>query len=261
MKLCFSTLGCHDYSLDEIIALAKKYSRDALEIRGIGGVMDNFAIPEFSAEEAASTKRRLAEAGISILSLGTSCAFHDIEKRCAMIESAKGQILIAERMGVPCIRVFGNNLTEDREACFVRVGTALAELADFAAAHGVTVLLEIHGDYNSIETVAPLLKIVGDRPGFGIIWDIAHSDGVYGAEWPEFYEFIRPYMRHVHLKDHKEGTLTLPGDGNLPIRQVYDRLTADGYDGYFSLEWERKWHPEIGDIEPALDRLCDILSN
>ena len=261
MKLCFSTLGCHDYSLDEIIALAKKYSIDALEIRGIGGVMDNFAIPEFSAEEAASTKRRLSEAGISILSLGTSCSFHDIEKRCAMIESAKEQILIAERMGVPCIRVFGNNLTEDREACFVRVGTALAELSDFAAAHGVTVLLEIHGDYNSIETVAPLLKIVGDRQGFGIIWDIAHSDGVYGAGWAEFYEFIRPYMRHVHLKDHKEGTLTLPGDGNLPIRQVYDRLTADGYDGYFSLEWERKWHPEIGDIEPALDRLCDILSN
>lgn len=261
MKLCFSTLGCHDYSLDKIIKLANSYSVDALEIRGIGGVMDNFAIPEFSEKCAEDTKRRLAEAGISVLSLGTSCSFHDVEKRDAMIESAKGQILIAERMGAPYIRVFGNNLTEDRDDCFKRVGDALAELADFAAPHGVTLLLEIHGDYNSVETVEPLLKAVGNRSGFGVIWDIAHTDGVYGERWSDFYEFIRPYMRHVHLKDHKDGLLTLPGEGSLPIRPIYDRLIADGYEGYFSLEWERKWHPEIGPIEPAMDRLIKILEH
>ena len=261
MKLCFSTLGCHDYSLDEIIALAKRYSVDALEIRGIGGVMDNFAIPEFSEENAETTKRRLAEEGISILSLGTSCSFHDSGKLAAMIESAKGQILIAERMGAPYVRVFGNNLTEDRDDCFKRVGDALAELADFAVPHGVTVLLEIHGDYNSVENVAPLLEIAGDRRGFGLIWDIAHSDRVYGEGWQTFYEFIRPYIQHVHLKDHIDGTLTLPGDGSIPIRPIVDRMISDGYDGYFSLEWERKWHPEIGKIEPAMDRLCEILDN
>jgi hypothetical protein len=38
-----------------------------------------------------------------------------------------------------------------------------------------------------------------------------------------------------------------------------DRLLADGYDGYFSLEWEKKWHPEIGNIEPAMDAICKIL--
>ena len=259
MKLCFSTLGCYDYSLEDIIKLAKTYSVDALEIRGIGGVMDNFAIPEFSEESATATVRRLADEGISILSLGTSCSFHAPEKREAMVESAKGQILIAKRLGAPYVRLFGNNLTEDRDACFERVGTALAEIADFAAGEGVTALLEIHGDYNSIENVKPLFDIVGERAGFGIIWDVAHSDKVYGENWQGFYEFIRPYIKHVHLKDHKDGTLVLPGEGVIPIRPIVDRLLADGYDGYFSLEWEKKWHPEIGNIEPAMDAICKIL--
>ena len=259
MKLCFSTLGCFDYTLDEIIALAERYGVDALEIRGINSVMDNRAIPEFSEECAEETKKKLAERGIRLYSLGTSCSFHDAAKRDNMIATAKEEILVAKRMGFSYIRVFGNNLTEDKEACFERVGTALAEIADFAAENGITLLLEIHGNYNSIENVAPVLNIVGDRKGFGIIWDIAHSDKVYGENWEPFYELIRPYIRHIHLKDHKDGTLTLPGDGVIPIIPIVERLLADGYDGYFSLEWEKKWHPEIGNIEPALDKLIALL--
>lgn len=260
MKLCFSTLGCFDYTLDEIIALAGNYGIDALEVRGINSVMDNLAIPEFSEECAEQTKKILADKGIKLYSLGTSCSFHDAAKRDAMIKTAKDNILVAKRMGFPYVRVFGNNLTEDKEACFERVGTALAEISDFAAEQGVTVLLEIHGDYNSIENVTPVLNIVGNRKGFGIIWDIAHSDRVYGENWEGFYELIRPYIKHIHLKDHKDGALTLPGDGVIPIVPIVKRLLADGYDGYFSLEWEKKWHPEIGNVEPALDKLVALLS-
>ena len=260
MKLCFSTLGCYDYTFDKIMDLANNYGVDALEVRGINSVMDNLTIPEFSEECAEETKKKLAERGIKLYSLGTSCSFHDAAKRDKMIAAAKNEILVAKRMGFPYIRVFGNNLTEDKEACFERVGTALVEISDFAAENGVTVLLEIHGDYNSIENVTPLLNIVGKRDGFGIIWDIAHSDKVYGENWEPFYELIRPYIKHIHLKDHKDGALTLPGDGVIPILPIVKRLLADGYDGYLSLEWEKKWHPEIGDIEPALDRISAILS-
>ena len=28
-------------------------------------------------------------------------------------------------------------------------------------------------------------------------------------------------------------------------------LLADGYDGYFALEWEKKWHPDLQ--EPELE--------
>ena len=260
MKFCFSTLGCFDYTLEEIMELAENYGVDALEVRGINSVMDNLEIPEFSEENAEKTKKILADRGIKLYSLGTSCSFHSPEKREGMIKAAKENILVAQRMGFPYIRVFGNNLTADREECFERVGSALAEISDFAAEHDVTVLLEIHGDYNTVETVAPVLNIVGNRKGFGLIWDVAHSDRACGENWQPFYEFIRPYIKHVHLKDHKDGKITLPGEGTIPLVPIVKRLLEDGYDGYFSLEWEKKWNPEIGNIEPAFDKLIALLA-
>ena len=66
---------------------------------------------------------------------------------------------------------------------------------------------------------------------------------------------MHPYIRHIHIKDYSDtqNTLTLIGEGNVPIRQIVARLLQDGYDGYISLEWEKKWHPELPEIEPALD--------
>ena len=96
--------------------------------------------------------------------------------------------------------------------------------------------------------------------GFGLIWDIGSSDMVYGENWQPFYELIRPFIKHVHLKDQNGEELTLPGEGSIPIVPIVKRLIADGYDGCFSLEWEKKWCPEIGNIEPALDKLTELLS-
>ena len=41
MKLSFSTLGCYNFKLDDMIKLAKKYHIDALEVRGIANELDN----------------------------------------------------------------------------------------------------------------------------------------------------------------------------------------------------------------------------
>ena len=260
MKLCFSTLGCSDYSLDSIIALAKNYGIEYLEVRGINGTLENKDIAEFLPENAEKTKNALSDAKISPRVLGASLAFHDPVKYRDCIEAAKTDILIAERMGFPYVRFFGNSIKDGKDACIARVSSSFAELADFAEAHGVTALLEVHGDFNTIENLTPVVDALRGKKGFGIIWDIAHSDIVYGENWQPFYELIRPFIKHVHIKDHKDGALTLPGEGTIPIVPIVKRLIADGYDGCLSLEWEKKWHPEIGNIEPALDKLTALLS-
>ena len=118
------------------------------------------------------------------------------------------------------------------------------------------------------------MPVIGalDRGGvrnFGLIWDVAHSDRAYGSEWQRFYNDIAPWVRHVHIKDHVRiaagsGTrsfrLTMPGDGEIPIRDIVRRLALDGYSGYFSLEWERMWHPELPPIEDALPRFVEIMN-
>jgi beta-glucosidase len=62
----------------------------------------------------------------------------------------------------------------------------------------------------------------------------------------------------VHLKDVTAQGLTLPGEGDLPIREMVNYLNENGYDGYFSLEWEKKWHPELPVLEDALDALFGL---
>lgn len=260
MKLCFSTLGCSDYSLDSIIALAKNYGIEYLEVRGINGTLENKDIAEFLPENAEKTKKALSDAKISPRVLGASCAFHNPAKYRENIETGKADILIAERMGFPYVRFFGNSIKDGKDACIARVSSSFAEVSAFAAEHGVTALLEVHGDFNSIETLGPVLEALRGKEGFGIIWDIAHSDIVYGENWQPFYELIRPFIKHVHIKDHRGDELTLPGEGTIPIVPIVKRLIADGYDGCLSLEWEKKWHPEIGNIEPALDKLTALLS-
>lgn len=257
MKLCFSTLGCTEQSLENILSLAKAYGISALEIRGMDGVMDNRKIEALDASHAEQTLALFSQYGVVPRVLGTSCSFHNPEKYEAAVEEGKASIDIAARLGIPYIRVFGNNLIGDtaaaREECIARVAEGIAQVCDYAANTAVTVLLEVHGDYNKIETLKPVTDRLAARTNFGLIWDIAHTKA-YGDGWDVFYHAFKPYIRHIHIKDQKlpEGKLVLPGEGDTPIVAITRALLNDGYDGYFSLEWEKKWHPELPELDPAL---------
>lgn len=257
MKLCFSTLGCTEMDLASILNLAREYHISALELRGIGGVMDNRRIEALDMVHTEETKALFEKNEVVPHVLGTSCSFHNAEKYEAAIEEGKACVDIAARLQIPYIRVFGNNVTgetdDERAACIARVIAGIHEVCDYAADTAVTVLLEVHGDFNKIETLQPITDALGAHPHFGLIWDIAHTHA-YGAQWPLFYRAFRPYIRHIHVKDRAEenGKLTMPGEGDLPILPIARALLADGYDGCFSLEWEKKWHPELPELSPAL---------
>lgn len=265
MKLCFSTLGCTEQSPEQTLSLANAYQIPALEIRGIGGVMDNRAIDALAPANTAQTLEMFAKSHVVPHVLGTSCSFHNPDKYAAAVEEGKACVEIASRLGIPYIRVFGNNLvgetSEERAACTARVAAGIAQVCEFAADTAVTVLLEVHGDYNKIETLKPITDALSDRPNFGLIWDIAHTKA-YGDEWSVFYQEFKPYIRHIHIKDHAlaSGKLVLPGEGDLPIVPIARKLLEDGYDGYFSLEWEKKWHPELPDINVALEHFVAVMN-
>lgn len=261
MKLCFSTLGCVEKTLSESLSLAHSHGMNAIEIRGVGGVLPNGEIADFAEENATKTKKLFKEYGVNPLVLGTSCAFHTEEKyEKAMVEGHEA-ILIAQRIGFPFIRVFGNNiLPEAREESIARVCDGIAALCRFAEDKNVTVLLEVHADFNTVNALEPVLRALGSYDNFGLIWDVYHSHRGCGFDWVPFYEAIRPYIRHVHLKDMApDGTLVATGDGEIPLLPIIDRLLSDGYDGYFSLEWERKWKPHLAPIEEALEKYLSLV--
>ena len=92
---------------------------------------------------------------------------------------------------------------------------------------------------------------------FGILWDVEHSDKTCGDDFLPFYRVIRPLLRHVHLKDYhrardgKPFELCLAGQGDIPLEAIIKQLRSDGYDGYLSFEWEKKWVPSLPEPEEA----------
>ena len=259
MKLCFSTLGCAERSLTDIFALARAYRIPCLEFRGIGGIIDNREIPDFAPDRLAQTRAALDRAGLTARVIGASASFHDPREREASLAEAHTAVQIASALGAPYLRVFGNNTGDDPAAATQSVIEGLSLLAEDAAAHGVTALLETHGDFNCAETLAPILEALDGRAGFGLIWDVMHTYFATGRDFQPLYRLLRPYIRHVHVKDClPDRTQVLPGKGDIPLRAILDQLSADSFDGCVSLEWERKWHPELPPIEEALTAIAEV---
>lgn len=258
IKWCFSTLGCADRSLSDVISLAERYGISALEIRGIGGELKNEKISDFSVENTEKTKKIFADANILPLILGTSVSFHDEDLLEKNLAEAEASLQIASRIGFSAIRVFGNSIVGDETECISRVASGISRLCRIAEKIGVSVFLEVHGDFNTIERILPIAELCCGIGSFGIIWDICHTHSAYNQNWRVFYDALEPYIRHVHIKDVFSGKQVLPGDGELPIREVIEYLSAKGYNGYFSLEWEKYWHRDLPEIEEALDKLFSL---
>ena len=55
MKLCVSTLGCAERSLEESASLCERFGIGGIELRGIGSEMDIKKIPDFRPENAAQS--------------------------------------------------------------------------------------------------------------------------------------------------------------------------------------------------------------
>lgn len=257
MKLSISTLGCPDWDFMRLVEECEKLQVD-IEVRGIDGEMEAGSIARFGEQNADETKRILAQHGLKLVGFGTSCKFHDESELDSNIQQAKEAIDVCVRMGIPAIRVFGNNIPDPAKMSetVARLCRGLQAACAYGAEKGVGVNLEIHGDFNSVETITPVVAGMKDTKGFGIVWDIEHSDKTCGDDFMPFYQAIRPCIKHVHIKDYIRGkdgafTLCLMGEGDIPVKPIVEQLRKDGYDGYFSFEWEKKWVPTLADPEVA----------
>ncbi|MCL2833552.1 MAG: sugar phosphate isomerase/epimerase [Treponema sp.] len=265
MKLAFSTLGCPDWTFAQILENGQKMGFKGIEIRGIEGEMDVAKIKYFQPSQWKDTKKRLEDHNLEIINLGTSANFHDAAKWDAGLAEAKAAIDMAESIGVPFIRIFGDKLPDtgaERENTLRQIAKGWLEVYRYSEGKKVTPLVEVHGNFNRVESFKDIFKFF-EHPKFAVIWDIEHSYKVYEDNFIEFFGFIRKYTKHVHIKDAKkingEWQLTNLGKGTTPIAMHVALLSASNYGGYLSLEWEKKWHPELDDCSIAFPEYVELM--
>ena len=76
MKRCFSTLGCAELELDEVIALALRHGIDVIELRALGGTVD---LPAYFAQHFGTPDKlaaHVAASGVTITALDTSLSLN-----------------------------------------------------------------------------------------------------------------------------------------------------------------------------------------
>lgn len=263
LPLCFSTLGCPDWGWDRVLSEAERLGFAAIELRGLGGELDLTARPEFQGARLRESRDQLTGRGLEVAALGASAELHepDPRRRAEHLDEGRRLVDLAHALRARHVRVFGDKLVpgEPRAATVERIAAGLRALGGHARGSGVSVLLESHGDFVRASGLLEILRAV-DLPQVALLWD-AHHTFVAGHEAPaETFRAVGPFVRHVHLKDSRQGTqYVLTGDGTVPVRETVRALAAGRYAGLFSFEWEKRWHPEIAPPEVAFPHYARVM--
>ncbi|GCE09617.1 sugar phosphate isomerase/epimerase family protein [Dictyobacter aurantiacus] len=257
MKFAFSTLGCPQWTTEQVADNAVRLGYSGVELR----LLDNEVIdPVRDAEKVRQAVATFRARGVEVCAFDTSCTFNlsDAAERAKNVESLRVWIQLAQELQVPILRVFGGAGTgENIEQENQWVAEALRQVAPQAEQAGVTITLETHDGFASAHRTAQVLDLI-DSPAVAALWD-SHHPYRMGESASEVWQLLGPRVAHVHVKDarrddsEKSGwKLVLMGEGEVPVREQLASLQANGYDGYISVEWEKRWHPEIEDPEIAL---------
>jgi sugar phosphate isomerase/epimerase len=259
MNLSFSTLACPEWTMSQIISIASTAGYNAIELRFVENEDSLWKLPAFRGNELAAIKQALADEGLQISCVDTSCRFHfpDPHERKHWLEEGERMADLAASLGAPGIRVFGDKIqpNADRFATRAWIAESVHDLAEKIAANDVEVWLETHGDFAvGAETAAIIAK--ANSSNVGVIWDPANCFLESGERPDSGASLLGTCIRHVHLKDLCKNNASwqpvLTGQGNFPLTEVRTALNRVEYRGTISFEWEKKWHPDIPDASIAL---------
>lgn len=261
MKICFSTLGCPEWNWGEITSVAKDLGYDGIEIRGVKNELYAPKIKEFQPANVKNTKQQLGVLGLEVACLTSACYMHKKELKAETVKEAFEYIDTAAALGARYIRVMGDTDPQPKgEVDVAWVKDTYAEIAEYGAKKGVTPLVETNGYFADTKKLKKLLDGVLNT---GVIWDIHHPFRYFGESPEETLANIGPYVCHVHLKDSViaggKVKYTMLGYGDLPVRKCIEGLKAQKFEGFYSLEWVKRWDLTLEDAGIAFAQYAGFM--
>lgn len=254
--IAFSTLACPDWNLTQILEAAVRYGYDAVELRGYQSEMDLPRAAPFTPANRLETHQRFNDAGIAVSCVSSSGVIAQ-----GNVDHVRAHAALARELNCPYVRVFGGKLPNDisRSDALDTFAETLRAFGNAAQAEGVSVVLETHDAFSTGKSVGELLSLA-DHPAVFVLWDLHHPHR-QGETWQETLGYVLPFLSYVHVKDGTPGGYTFPGDGDVPLAEILDALAYKNYTGPLSVEWEKRWHPELPDPEMVLPAYANYLRN
>lgn len=246
MKLAFSTLGCPDWGFSEIYSTAKDLRCDGIEVRGIANELFVPKIKVFNEENIEKTIAKMKAIGLefSILTSGISIG----EKNADALEEAKSYIDLASKLSCKYVRIMISSHPQPEDVDMEGAISLYNQMCSYGEKRGVTPLIETNGVLANSKEMARFIASI-ESENKGVLWDIHHPFRYFSEQPKETYASIGKYVKYTHVKDSimLDGKLTyrMMGYGDVPIFDSLKVLKENGYDGYVSLEWVKRWNPDL----------------
>lgn len=261
MKLAFSTLGCPDWSLQQVAEHAGEYGYEGVELRIKG---DRHVDPSLNASERRHAAESFRSRGVEIRSLSGYTTFtgKTREEVEANVQQLRVNAELAHDLGAPYVRTFLGKVPEGMTFDFAvaQVAESLARCAELVRPLGVSIIIETHDDFSASAAVERVFREAGHPDGLALLWDTVHTYHS-GETAQQVVGRFGSSIVHTHFKDcvpdaHNprghQYRYVLTGEGYIPIRENIAALRSIGYDGYLSFEWEKMWYPDLPGPEVAL---------
>lgn len=214
-----------DWDVPTIIANLTEAGFDAVELRTTHRHGVEIAL---GPAERAEVRKRFADSPIAIGGLGTTCEYHAADPAVVRknVDETKAWVRLARDIGSPGVKVRPNGVPRGGEIgrTLEQIGRALAECGAFAADHGVTIQLEVHGPTTSrLPNIRTILDHAGNHPGVRVCWNSNQTDLMDGG-FDAAFALVRDQIGQVHMRD-----LFLE---EYPWRTLLTRLAAMPFSGY-----------------------------
>ncbi len=261
VKLALGAWGYREYSLEQMCDAAKRLGLGYVEINCTGSDKIDH-LPEVPGPaELARMKAAAEAAGVQVCGWCASNNFtvDDAAARQAGVDMIKRTIDAAQAGGVPVVRVFAgwDGFASLGARKYEQCAAALRECGRHAEGTDVLVALENHGGPTA--TAAQVLRILDlvDHPQVQ-----ANFDGGNFAHCMEdplaAYRVLRGRIGYTHWKDVKsvDGKLEYTDleNGLSEWAPVVHAMLADGYDGFWVIEYE-----EVADVEEGTMRCVKVV--
>lgn len=224
---------------EQLAVLASEQIR-FLDLRSVWGTN----VLDLSAQQVAEIQQLLAEQQTGVAALGSPIGKVAIDAPFAdHLARFERALELAQILQTPFIRIFSfyppaSDSQSDPSTWRAEVLRRLREFTARARAAQIVLLheneKEIYGD--TIARCVDLLESIDD-PYFQVAFDPANFIQCEQTPYPQAYEALRPWLRYVHVKDARaDGSVVAAGEGLARWPELLQRLRADGYDGFLSLE-------------------------
>lgn len=116
-----------------------------------------------------------------------------------------------------------------------------------------------YGD--QVENVIDILKRL-NNPHIAANWDPGNAYFAYENPYPDAYEKLKPFIKHVHMKDaitKENGEMEYVTSGEIDWEGQLTALKESEYNGYLSIETHCR--PKISSAKKTLDRIIHIFGS